>query len=116
MDSPARLPDQDVNGAVEYELLICAAHFIGDGMALHQFANDLFGMLGGTSSQEELDQLVSNEWKQHWGQIPTSDVRFHPYCDILRWPKMVIEPRSSSESRGKPRDGTESVPTRGWTC
>jgi len=76
-DPSARLPDHDLNHVFEYELFICAAHFIGDGMALHQFANDFFGLLGGASSQEELDQLVSNEWKQHLGQIPALDVRFH---------------------------------------
>ena len=72
----------------EYELFICAAHFIGDGMALHQFANDFFGLLDGASSQKELDQLVSNEWKQHWGQIPSLDVRFHNvviYPTGLKW-------------------------------
>jgi hypothetical protein len=70
-------PDQlaDADGVLNYELLICAAHFIGDGMALHQFANDFFGLLGGASSQEELDQLVSNEWKQRWGETLISDVR-----------------------------------------
>jgi len=88
VDPSARLPDQDFNRVFEYELFICAAHFIGDGMALHQFANDFFGLLGGASSQEELDQLVSNEWKQHLGQIPTLDVRFHNvvlYSTGLKW-------------------------------
>jgi hypothetical protein len=63
-----------------HELLICAAHFIGDGMALHQFANDFFGLLG-ACSQEELDQLVVDEWKQRWETL-SSDVRFqlHHYC------------------------------------
>jgi hypothetical protein len=59
-----------------HELLICATHFIGDGMALHQFANDFFGMLGSARSQEELDQLVTDEWKQRWGQPLPSDVCF----------------------------------------
>ena len=58
-----------------HELLICASHFIGDGMALHQFANDFFGLLGGGFSQEELDQFVVDEWKQRWGQTLPSDVR-----------------------------------------
>ncbi|KAI0001682.1 hypothetical protein BJV77DRAFT_1063101 [Russula vinacea] len=51
-----------------HELLICATHFIGDGMALHQFANDFFGLLNSAFSQQELDQLVADEWKQRWGQ------------------------------------------------
>jgi hypothetical protein len=58
-----------------HELLICATHFIGDGMALHQFANDFFGLLNSASSQEELDQVVVDEWKQRWGQT-LPDVRF----------------------------------------
>jgi hypothetical protein len=48
-------------------------------MALHQFANDFFGMLGGGFSQEELDQLVVDEWKQRWGQTLPSDVCLQLY-------------------------------------
>jgi hypothetical protein len=48
-------------------------------MALHQFANDFFGMLGGSFSQEELDQLVADEWKQRWGQTLPSNVGLHRY-------------------------------------
>jgi hypothetical protein len=50
-------------------------------MALHQFANDFFGLLGGGLSQEELDQLVVDEWKQRWGQTLPSDVclQLYPY-------------------------------------
>jgi hypothetical protein len=55
-----------------HELLICAGHFIGDGMALHQFANDFFGLLGGGLSQEGLDQLVADEWKRRWEQTPSN--------------------------------------------
>lgn len=44
-------------------------------MALHQFANDFFGLLGSVRSQEELDQLAADEWKQRWGKTLPSDVR-----------------------------------------
>jgi len=71
---PAELPEHlGGDRAFNYELLICAAHFIGDGMALHQFANDFFGLLGSARSQEELDQLVADEWKQCWSQTLPSD-------------------------------------------
>ncbi len=75
---PERLTDDD--NATDYELFICAAHSIGDGMALHQFANDLFGLLGGASSQEAMEQLVADEWKQRWGRRLPPDVRFLQRC------------------------------------
>ncbi|KAI9512519.1 hypothetical protein F5148DRAFT_973486 [Russula earlei] len=62
------------NRVFDYELFICAAHFIGDGMALHQFGNDFFCLVGGASSQEELDKLVADEWKQRWGRTLPSDI------------------------------------------
>ncbi|KAI0639599.1 hypothetical protein C8Q77DRAFT_1214109 [Trametes polyzona] len=54
----------------EYELLICAMHFLGDGMALHQFANDFFGLLGGTKSDTELHELLQEEWEARWRLAP----------------------------------------------
>lgn len=54
----------------EYELLICAMHFLGDGMALHQFANDFFGLLGGAQSDEELRDLLQEEWRTRWATAP----------------------------------------------
>ncbi|KAI0347793.1 hypothetical protein BDW22DRAFT_20030 [Trametopsis cervina] len=50
----------------QYELLICAMHFIGDGMALHQFANDFFGLLGSERSAEELERTLEVEWQERW--------------------------------------------------
>jgi hypothetical protein len=72
VDSPAADGDRVVN----FELFICAAHFIGDGMALHQFANDFFGLLGSASSPEELEHIVADEWKQRWADPLPSDVLF----------------------------------------
>ena len=50
---------------LDYDVFICAAHFIGDGMALHQFANDFFCLLGGPSTNEELSSTLSLEWQRH---------------------------------------------------
>ncbi|KIK97547.1 hypothetical protein PAXRUDRAFT_763851 [Paxillus rubicundulus Ve08.2h10] len=54
-----------------HDILICAAHFLGDGMALHQFANDLFGLLGSQKTQQELDKQLSDEWVNYCS--PASD-------------------------------------------
>ncbi|KAI0375191.1 hypothetical protein BV20DRAFT_1009355 [Pilatotrama ljubarskyi] len=54
----------------EYELLICAMHFLGDGMALHQFANDFFGLLGGAKSDDELRDMLEEEWHARWSNAP----------------------------------------------
>ncbi|KAF8899028.1 hypothetical protein BD779DRAFT_1607630 [Infundibulicybe gibba] len=43
------------------DFLICATHFLGDGMALHQFANDFFGLLGGPQSNDALLRLFEGE-------------------------------------------------------
>lgn len=48
-----------------YDLLICAAHFLGDGMALHQFANDFFSLLAADKSLQELEEQLNEEWERH---------------------------------------------------
>jgi hypothetical protein len=50
----------------QYELLICAMHFIGDGMALHQFANDFFCLLGCEKTAPELELQLETEWRERW--------------------------------------------------
>lgn len=45
----------------EFDLLICAAHFLGDGMALHTFANDLFTLLASSSTSSDTDADASLE-------------------------------------------------------
>lgn len=81
----------DDDNATDYELFICAAHSIGDGMALHQFANDFFGLLGSASSQEAMEQLAADEWKQRWGR------RLPP--DIPALPASVEENLGTDQSR-----------------
>ncbi|KAF7307351.1 hypothetical protein MIND_00529100 [Mycena indigotica] len=48
----------------DFDLLICATHFLGDGMALHQCANDFFGLL---SEQASLETILEDEWENWWG-------------------------------------------------
>jgi len=55
------------------DFLICATHFLGDGMALHQFANDFFGLLG-SSSTGDLAILLSNEWQMRCAKLDDSAV------------------------------------------
>ncbi|PIL31758.1 hypothetical protein GSI_06462 [Ganoderma sinense ZZ0214-1] len=65
--------DEELQGAEhsrQYELLICAMHFLGDGMALHAFANDFFGLLGGDKSEADLQQLLQEEWRLRWANAP----------------------------------------------
>ena len=51
----------------DFDLLICAAHFLGDGMALHQFAHDFFTLLGSQSSAKDLEETLNKEWVERWG-------------------------------------------------
>ena len=54
----------DPRQPVKFELLICATHFLGDGMALHQFGNDFFSLLGGAKTQLELEDLLVDEHRK----------------------------------------------------
>lgn len=67
----------------EFDLLICAAHFLGDGMALHRFANEFFTLLAGTDeatgserTTDAIVDLVRQEWEARWsaGAVPRKNV------------------------------------------
>ncbi|KAF4623417.1 hypothetical protein D9613_002249 [Agrocybe pediades] len=45
----------------DYDFLICATHFLGDGMALHQFANDFFSLLGSSADDALLKANLLSE-------------------------------------------------------
>jgi hypothetical protein len=51
------------SGLADYELFICAAHFLGDGMALHSFASDFFCLLGNGKSELELEVILRDEFQ-----------------------------------------------------
>ncbi|KAG8931902.1 hypothetical protein FRC01_000591, partial [Tulasnella sp. 417] len=64
--SPA---NQDEAG---YDILFCAVHFLGDGMALHRFANEFFTLLaevgkGESLTAEDYEELLRKEWEAKWG-------------------------------------------------
>ncbi|KAH9982832.1 hypothetical protein BGW80DRAFT_1160922 [Lactifluus volemus] len=88
----------DGDRVVDFELFICAAHFIGDGMALHQFANDFFGLLGSAGSPEELEQNVADEWKQRWAHPIPSDT---PALPLSSDEKLGIEKHRFRRAAGQ---------------
>ncbi|KAJ4485801.1 hypothetical protein J3R30DRAFT_3282574 [Lentinula aciculospora] len=51
----------------DYDFLLCTTHFIGDGMALHQCANDFFTLLSSKTSSEELHDILKEEWRIRYG-------------------------------------------------
>jgi hypothetical protein len=63
--------DKSQDAERNYDFLICATHFLGDGMALHSFANDFFGLLGGTLDDKSLEEKLSNEWSERC--LPSKD-------------------------------------------
>ena len=62
-------PDSSPDIPANHDILICATHFLGDGMALHQFANDFFGLLGRPSTNHELISILSSEWQLRCGKL-----------------------------------------------
>jgi hypothetical protein len=49
-----------------YDWMICATHFLGDGMALHQFANDFFVLLGSSMNEMALLEKLTIEWSEKY--------------------------------------------------
>ncbi|KAK0505685.1 hypothetical protein EDD18DRAFT_1304501 [Armillaria luteobubalina] len=60
---PSTTAPHDTNASVNHDILICATHFLGDGMALHQFANDFFSLLGSSKDEKELEAVLGTEWE-----------------------------------------------------
>ena len=56
----------------DFSFFLTAAHTIGDGMALHAFANAFFCLLGSSKSVQELHGLLVAEWEKRWAS-PLSD-------------------------------------------
>ncbi|OJT05139.1 hypothetical protein TRAPUB_4065 [Trametes pubescens] len=54
----------------EYKFLLCTTHFVGDGMALHQFGDDFFALLAGGRPDNELECVLREEWHTRWRVPP----------------------------------------------
>ncbi|KAJ3787143.1 hypothetical protein GGU10DRAFT_417189 [Lentinula aff. detonsa] len=61
------IPSIDTEDWFDYDLLLCTTHFVGDGMALHQCANDLFTLLSSKKSTGELHDILKEEWRLRFG-------------------------------------------------
>lgn len=59
--STDHIPEDSVKN---YDLMICATHFLGDGMALHQFANDFFVLLVSHVDEGALLERLTTEWSE----------------------------------------------------
>jgi len=57
-----------------YDLMICATHFLGDGMALHQLANDFFVLLGSRMDETFLLEKLTIEWSEKYTNALPSKV------------------------------------------
>lgn len=45
----------------EYEFMLCATHFLGDGMALHTFMNELYTLIGSGRSIMDFSDLIREQ-------------------------------------------------------
>lgn len=52
-----RSPKQDDG---EYEVMLCATHFLGDGMALHTFMNEFYTLLGSPISALDILDMIED--------------------------------------------------------
>jgi len=55
---------QNVSSPSDFDLLLCTTHFIGDGMSLHQFANDFLHLLANDMTDPELEAGRYLEWQK----------------------------------------------------
>jgi hypothetical protein len=58
--------DHSPESVKNYDLMICATHFLGDGMALHQSANDFFVILGSSMDETALLEKLTIEWSEKY--------------------------------------------------
>jgi len=74
--TPGSTSVSDVQETPSYnhDIMICATHFMGDGMALHQFANEFFGLLGSDKTIHDLEAQLKEEL---WSRLGGNTVCIH---------------------------------------
>jgi hypothetical protein len=67
-------PASDSSELVDCDFFFCAVHFLGDGMALHAFANDFFTLLGSEKTLVDLSKMLEEELVTH------TSLKYLPNC------------------------------------
>ncbi|KAF9074846.1 hypothetical protein BDP27DRAFT_1380944 [Rhodocollybia butyracea] len=103
-----------------WDLMICTTHFVGDGMALHQFANDFFTLLASAQDIDELGLLMNDEWRVRYGgqysemslpasleeRLPPGPTKFHQVAsrvDFLNSQEKLVGGHSFPKRTGNER-------------
>ncbi|KAI3622817.1 hypothetical protein WG66_015716 [Moniliophthora roreri] len=85
----SQVPTDETSAKANYDICICATHFLGDGMALHTFANDFFQLLC-NNGEDELRGLLQKEWILRCHEVD-------PECALPR----SLEERLPSQPRSR---------------
>ena len=59
----------------EYEIMLCATHFLGDGMALHTFMNEFYTLLGSSRTIADFELMIREELGSHCRLPPSLEER-----------------------------------------
>ncbi|WRT70723.1 uncharacterized protein IL334_007721 [Kwoniella shivajii] len=65
-------PNQSEQAKGEYEIMLCATHYLGDGMALHSFMNEFYILLGSDHSVDSISQMINDKLGLENVTIPKS--------------------------------------------
>ncbi|KDQ63272.1 hypothetical protein JAAARDRAFT_53497 [Jaapia argillacea MUCL 33604] len=74
LPTPPATPTEEVESPTfsderqDYEVFLCAAHHIGDAMALFQMSKEFFDLLGNDMSARELETTLREEWQARYGE------------------------------------------------
>src|SRR5882762_7877215 len=96
ISTPVSSSERDSTSDIEYDLLMCAPHFIGDGTALHQTTHDLICMLTSDKTNDELKTELDehHDWVCNRSSVSCMgkvDLRvrkpFYPHHSKLNYPR-----------------------------